>query len=87
MGEIADMCARALDDFLIGFDQSIGFPREWSNLFRKFPRQALGAAGTDCSQSVCDAFERCQPETDLKGRGEQKHCRKYGKCNNERLVE
>src|SRR6266702_1110870 len=87
MSKVADMRARALDDLLVGFDQSISFAREWRNLFWEFSTQAFGTPRPDCSKPVGDAFERCQSETDLKSRREQQDGRKYGKCYNQRLIE
>ena len=47
MGEIADMRARALDDFTIGIEERIGLARERGDFDGEFTLQALGAAGAD----------------------------------------
>ncbi len=66
------MRARALNDFLVGFDQGIGFARERSDLFRKSPVEPLGASGANSCQSVGNAFERRETEPNLKyGRKQQ----------------
>ena len=36
VGEIADMGARALDDFSVGIDQRVGLARQWRDLDREF---------------------------------------------------
>ena len=52
MSEIADMCARTLNDFLVGFNQGIGFARERSDFFGKFSGKTLGAAGANSGKAI-----------------------------------
>ena len=73
MREIADMGARALDDFLVGVDQRIGLARERRDLVGELPGQPLGAAGADGGEAVGDALERGEAEAHLEHGGEQQH--------------
>ena len=69
--EIADMGARALDDFAIGVEQRIGFARERRDLDREIAFQPLGIAGADRGELFGNALERRQPEPDLESGGEK----------------
>ena len=73
MRQIADMGARALDDFFVGVDQGIGFARQRRDLFGKFAGEPFGGAGADSGKAVGDALERRQAEAHLKHGGEQQH--------------
>ena len=76
VGEIADMGARALDDFAIGVDQRVGLARQRRDLDREFALQPFGAAGADVGDGFRDAFQRRKTEADLEDRGQQQHDRR-----------
>ena len=73
MREIADMGARALDNFLVGVDQRIGLARKRRDLFGKLPGQPLGGAGADGGETVGDALERRETKPHLEHGGEQQY--------------
>ena len=87
MREIADMGARALDDFLVGVDQRVGLARERRDLFGKLPGQTLGGAGADGGEAVGDALERGEAEAHLEHGGEQQHHGEDRKRDDQRLIE
>ena len=87
MREIADMGARALDDFLVGVDQRIGLARERRDLFGELPGKMLGVAGADGGEAVGDALERGEAEAHLEHGGEQQHRGKDRKRDGQRLIE
>ena len=76
VGEIADMGARALDDFAVGVDQRIGLARQRRDLDRKFAFEPFGAAGADIGDRFRNALQRRKPEADLEDRGQQQHDRR-----------
>ena len=87
VGEIADMGARALDDFPVGVDQRVGLARQRRDLDGKFTLQPLGAAGADVGDRFRDAFQRRQAEADLEDRGQQQHDRQREKGAAEIVIE
>ncbi len=87
MREIADMSARALDDFAIGVDQRVGLARQRRDLHRKFALQPLGASRADRGKRIRNALERCETEPHLEDRGEHQHQRQGQECAAEIVVE
>ena len=73
MGEIADMGARALDDFPVGVDQRVGLARQWRDLDREFALEPLGAAGADIGDGFRNALQRRETKPHLEDRGQQQH--------------
>src|ERR1700737_1346675 len=64
--EVADMHARAIDDFAIGFQQRIHFTGERGNFFRKFSFELFGAARANGGKCFGYAGERPETEANLK---------------------
>ena len=87
MRQIADMGARALDDFAVGLDQGVGFARQRSDLDREFALQTFGAAGADRGEALGNAGERRQPEADLQRRRQQQRHGQRGKRNGDGAIE
>ena len=87
MRQIADMGARALDDFAIGLDQSIGLARERRDLDREFALQPLGPAGADFRKAIRNALERRKAEAHLQRRGQQQRHGERGKGHADGAIE
>ena len=68
MREIADMGARAFDDFAVGVEQRIGFARQRRDLDREIAFEPLGLPGADRRELLRDALERRQAEPHLEQR-------------------
>ena len=73
MGEIADMGARALDDFAVGVDQRVGLARQRRDLDREFALEPFGAAGADIGDRFRNALQRRKAEADLEDGGQHQH--------------
>ena len=87
MREIADMGARALDDFAIGVEQRIGLARERRDLDREIAFQPLGLAGADGGKLLGNALERREAEPDLESGGEKQDERKTAEGQQQRAIE
>ena len=85
--EIADMGARALDDFAVGVDQRVGLARQRRDLDGKFALQPLGAAGADIGDRFRNALQRREAEADLEDRGQHQHDRQRGEGAAEVVIE
>ena len=85
--EIADMGARALDDFPVGVDQRVGLARQRRDLDGKFALQPFGAAGADIGDRFRNALQRRKPEADLEDRGQQQHDAERGEGAAEVIIE
>src|SRR6185437_14659094 len=87
MRKIADMGTRALDDFLVGVDQRIGFARQRFDLHWKDAGESFSGSGSDSGKAVSNALEWRKTEFHLKHGGEQQYDREAGKSNDQRLIE
>ena len=67
MGQIADLCPRALDDAPVVLDQRIGFVGERLDFSGKAAGKALSCALPDLGQRIAHSPQGLQPEQDGSG--------------------